>query len=198
MQSSSRHLLRTSLLRASARPSPSSTPSSFATASTSASSASSAAWTPSTRFPTSYTRTFTYSAQAWAKEAGGSPFDDQQYAQHVPLFERIQQAPEVIDAVENMAKLVAKKTGVDLQAGDKPSMSMMLQLARDEELRSAAERLMAALRGAGIEVNPQEAFKALQMMGGEGFGGRVRDLAGLHERANKGDGGEDGEGNGKK
>lgn len=95
-----------------------------------------------------------------------------------------------------MAKLTQKKTGVNLQAGDKPSLSMMYTLARDPELREAAERLMASLRGAGIEVDPKEAFKALQMMG-EGFGG-MGGLGGFHSKVNSGKGEGEGEGEGEK
>lgn len=73
-----------------------------------------------------------------------------------------------------MALLTQRKTGVNLQAGDKPSLSMMYQLARDPELRQAAERLMKALKDAGIEVDPNEAFKALRMMGD----GSLADLKG--------------------
>lgn len=75
-------------------------------------------------------------------------------------------------------------------------MSMLYQLARDPELRSAAERLMASLKAAGIEVDPKEAFKALQMMG-TGFGGLGADgdLSGFHQGVNKGGKGE-GEGEG--
>lgn len=100
----------------------------------------------------------------------------------------------------DMAKLTQAKTGVNLQAGDKPSLSMMYTLARDPELRSAAEKLMAALKGAGIEVDPKEAFKALQMMG-DGFGGlgATNGLGGFHEGVNKGGKGEgEGEGEGEK
>ena len=52
------------------------------------------------------------------------------HSEHAPLFQRIQQHPEVLDAIENMARVTRDKTGVDLAAGQKPSMMMMLQLAR--------------------------------------------------------------------
>lgn len=98
-----------------------------------------------------------------------------------------------------MAKVTREKTGVDLAAGDKPSMSMMLKLARDPELRAAAERLMAALRTAGVEVDPKVALQALQMMGGEGFEGLKNGLSDYHEKVRKdGEGEGEGEGEGKK
>ncbi|GAA5822223.1 hypothetical protein JCM5353_001536 [Sporobolomyces roseus] len=184
MQSTSR-LLRSSLIRSTARPSATPSPSS---------------WNPSTRFPVSNVRTFFYTPTSWAKEAGsGNPFEDgpsQFQQEHAPLFDRVMQHPEVMESIENMAKLTQKKTGVNLQAGDKPSLSMMYTLARDPELREAAERLMASLRGAGIEVDPKEAFKALQMMG-EGFGG-MGGLGGLHSKVNSGKGEGEGEGEGEK
>lgn len=112
-----------------------------------------------------------------------------------------------------MAKLTAEKTGVDLAAGHKPSLSMMMSLARcvsstltalyspsltplpsprrDPDLRAAAERLMAALRSAGVEVDPKQAFQALQMMGGEGFEQLKNGLDGYHEKARRGDEGDD-------
>ncbi|GAA5942183.1 uncharacterized protein JCM15063_002034 [Sporobolomyces koalae] len=185
MQSSTR-LLRTSVLRTSSRPT---------SAATSPASWSSAP--PSTsRFPVSNLRSISYSPISWAREAGSNnPFEDgptQFQQEHAPLFERVMQHPEVMDSIENMAKLTQQKTGVNLQAGDKPSLSMMYTLARDPELRQAAERLMAALKSAGIEVDPKEAFKALQMMGKD-FGG-MGGLGGFHEGVNKGGKGE-GEGN---
>jgi hypothetical protein len=76
----------------------------------------------------------------------------------------------------------------------------MYTLARDPELRSAAEKLMNSLKKAGIEVDPKEAFKALQMMG-TGFGGLGSDgdLSGFHRGVNKGGKGEgEGEGEGEK
>ncbi|GAA5824154.1 hypothetical protein JCM3770_001411 [Rhodotorula araucariae] len=95
-----------------------------------------------------------------------------------------------------MARVTREKTGVDLAAGDKPSMGMMLKLARDPDLRAAAEALMAALRGAGVEVDPKVALQALQMMGGEGFDKLKGGLEGYHEKVRTGEG-EDGEGEGK-
>ncbi|GAA5986155.1 hypothetical protein JCM5350_006520 [Sporobolomyces pararoseus] len=193
MQNSSR-LIRTTLLRSSvARPS-----TQIATSSSSFPSSSSS----SSRFPLSNVRTFTYSPTSWAREAGSNnPFEDgpsQFQQEHAPLFERIMQHPEVMESIENMAQLTQRKTGVNLQAGDRPSMKLMFQLARDPELRSAAERLMASLKAAGIEVDPKEAFKALQMMG-TGFGGLGADgdLSGFHQGVNKGGKGE-GEGEGEK
>lgn len=94
-----------------------------------------------------------------------------------------------------MARVTRDKTGVDLAAGDKPSMSMMLKLARDPELRAAAERLMAALRNAGVEVDPKVALQALQMMGGEGFDQLKNGLQGYHDKVRK-DGESEGEGEG--
>lgn len=131
-----------------------------------------------------------------------------------------------------MARVTRDKTGVDLAAGDKPSMSMMLKLARsvplpppfpllslfatcapaqaltfrphpnsDPELRAAAERLMAALRASGVEVDPKVALQALQMMGGDGFDKLKNGLEGYHEKVRTGEDGEgegEGEGKGKK
>lgn len=45
----------------------------------------------------------------------------------------------------------------------------MLQLAQDTELKAAAERLMSALKAAGITVDPHQALEALKTLGGEGF-----------------------------
>ncbi|GAA5921809.1 hypothetical protein JCM3775_001834 [Rhodotorula graminis] len=154
---------------------------------------SSAPWTPSLRYPVSHVRGFGSSSAAAAQHAPDDLFET------APLFERVQQSPEVIAAIENMAKVTREKTGVDLAAGDKPSMSMMLKLARDPELRAAAERLMAALRGAGVEVDPKVALQALQMMGGEGFEGLKNGLSDYHEKVRKdGEGEGEGEGEGKK
>ena len=46
------------------------------------------------------------------------------------LFDRLQAHPEALQAIEALAKLAKEKTGVDLSNGDKPSMAMMLQLAK--------------------------------------------------------------------
>lgn len=51
---------------------------------------------------------------------------------------------------------------------------------------------MNALRSAGIEVDPKNAFRALQMMGGEGFEGN-QELNALHDAMRRGSG--DGKGN---
>ncbi|GAA6013760.1 hypothetical protein JCM10207_008182 [Rhodosporidiobolus poonsookiae] len=166
-------------------------------ASATASSSSSTAWTPSTCVPTSFVRSFSTTAPAQASEAPQNPFDSDKFAEHAPLFERIAQSPEVLDAIENMARITHEKTGVDLQGGQKPTLQMMMQLARDPDLRAAAERLMAALKNAGIDVDPRQALQALQMMGGEGFDKLKGGLEGLHDRVRKG-GWEDGEGEGKK
>ncbi|GAA5996667.1 uncharacterized protein JCM10292_003123 [Rhodotorula paludigena] len=203
MQSAAPRVLRTSLLRQAPRAHQlSSSP--YATASTSFSpyqsshpawapspSSSSSTYTPSLRFPTSHVRSFSSSAPAPAREADQNPFEDPKFHEHAPLFERIQQSPEVLAAIEHMAKLTAEKTGVDLAAGHKPSLSMMMSLARDPDLRAAAERLMAALRSAGVEVDPKQAFQALQMMGGEGFEQLKNGLDGYHEKARRGDEGDD-------
>lgn len=72
--------------------------------------------------------------------------------EHAPLFDRIKEFPEVMDAIERasrlcrswrtgadfrfvvacagLARLTNEKTGVDLAGGHKPSVSMMIQLAR--------------------------------------------------------------------
>mgnify|MGYP001579525084 FL=1 len=42
----------------------------------------------------------------------------------------MQAHPEALQAIEALAKLAKEKTGVDLSNGDKPSMAMMLQLAK--------------------------------------------------------------------
>ncbi|GAA6021921.1 hypothetical protein JCM11491_004795 [Sporobolomyces phaffii] len=206
MQSGSR-LVRSTLARTSSRPAAAATPLAFPPSSASS-------WpraAASLGFPVSNVRTFTCSPASWAREAGsGNPFEDgptQFQQEHAPLFERVMQHPEVMESIRNMAELTQKKTGVNLQAGDKPSLSMMYTLARDPELRQAAERLMHALKAAGIEIDPKEAFKALQMMGGEGFPGAAgasSDLNALHRAVNKGsnggrdDGGDEGQGGGDK
>ncbi|GAA6034127.1 hypothetical protein JCM8097_000709 [Rhodosporidiobolus ruineniae] len=175
------------------------------------STATASTYTPSTRIPTSFVRSdpalssssasfhpqqrgFASSSRALAREADQNPFEDPKFAEHAPLFERIAQSPEVLDAIENMARITHEKTGVNLQGGDKPSMMMMLQLARDPDLRAAAERLMAALKSSGIEVDPRQAFQALSMMGGEGFDSVKNGLEGLHEKVRRGDGNGEGEG----
>ncbi|TNY24638.1 hypothetical protein DMC30DRAFT_410165 [Rhodotorula diobovata] len=158
------------------------------------SSSSSAPWTPSLRFPTSHVRGLATSGPTAAQHA-------QDLFETAPLFERVQQSPEVLAAIQNMARVTRDKTGVDLAAGDKPSMSMMLKLARDPELRAAAERLMAALRASGVEVDPKVALQALQMMGGDGFDKLKNGLEGYHEKVRTGEDGEgegEGEGKGKK
>lgn len=103
-------------------------------------------------FPTSHVRGFASSARSEAKEPPSNPFDGPQMLEHAPLFERIKEVPEVLDAIESalrcpqtrrvradpvfvlaraeLARLTHEKTGVDLAGGHKPSMSMMLQLAR--------------------------------------------------------------------
>ncbi|BGP16322.1 hypothetical protein JCM10213_009175 [Rhodosporidiobolus nylandii] len=171
--------------------------------STFASPSPSTSYVPHLRFPTSNlrggepdARGFASSARQLASEAPQDPFSDSKFAQHAPLFERIAQSPEVISAIEHMAKITQEKTGVDLQGGDKPSMMMMMKLARDPDLRAAAERLMNALRSSGIEVDPRQAFQALQMMGGKGFEDVKGGLEEWHEKVRKGDG--EGEGEGKK
>ncbi|GAA5983643.1 hypothetical protein JCM10908_000364 [Rhodotorula pacifica] len=154
----------------------------------------------SLRFPTSDVRSLSSTARTEAKEPEQDPFASEKFAsEHAPLFQRIQQHPEVLDAIENMARVTRDKTGVDLAAGQKPSMMMMLQLARDPDLRAASERLMAALRAAGVEFNPAEAFQALQQMGGEGFEKMAeKGLEAYHEKvrmaSGKGEGDEGGEG----
>lgn len=55
---------------------------------------------------------------------------------------------------------------------------------------------MASLRSAGIEVDPRNAFKALQMMGGAGFEGTTG-LEDLHEAARRSDEEKDGKKGGK-
>ncbi|GAA5915356.1 Dpc13p [Sporobolomyces salmoneus] len=189
MQATTR-LLRSSLLRA---------PLATTNATSSSSIPSSPSASSSSRFPISHIRTFSYSPTTWAKEAHSSnPFEDgptQFQQEHLPLFERIMQHPSVMSSIERMAKLTQSKTGINLQAGDKPSLSMMYTLSRDPELRSAAEDLMKSLKEAGIEVDPKEAFKALSMMGDEtlrSFGEGAK----FHEGVNKGGKGEgeDGEG----
>ncbi|POY72262.1 hypothetical protein BMF94_4705 [Rhodotorula taiwanensis] len=150
----------------------------------------------SLRFPTSNVRALSSTPRVEAKEPESDPFASEKFAsEHAPLFQRIQQHPEVLDAIENMARVTRDKTGVDLAAGQKPSMMMMLQLARDPDLRAASERLMAALRAAGVEFNPAEAFQALQQMGGEGFEKMAeKGLKAYHDEVRKGGEG-DGEGN---
>ncbi|GAA5898061.1 hypothetical protein JCM6882_003317 [Rhodosporidiobolus microsporus] len=203
MQSAPR-LVRTTLLRSAPRQTQSS-PFSFAPDSVATpgplyslhanSYASALPYSPSaSRFPTSHVRGFASSSISLAKEADQNPFEDPKFSEHAPLFERVAQSPEVLDAIERMAKLTQEKTGVDLAGGDKPSMMMMLKLARDPDLRAAAEHLMASLKRAGVEIDPQQAFQALSMMGGKGFEG-TEGLEGLHEKVRKG---EDGEGEGEK
>ncbi|GAA5820178.1 hypothetical protein JCM11251_005515 [Rhodosporidiobolus azoricus] len=198
MQSAAR-LVRTNALRSAPRQTqsssfPFSAPPETPLYSLQAAPASFAAPYSSTRFPTSHVRGFASSSRSLAKEADSNPFEDPKFAEHAPLFERVSQSPEVLDAIERMAKLTQEKTGVDLAGGDKPSMMMMLKLAQDPDLRAAAEHLMASLKRAGIEIDPRQAFQALSMMGGKGFEG-ASGLESLHEKVRKG---ENGEGEGEK
>lgn len=55
---------------------------------------------------------------------------------------------------------------------------------------------MSILRSSGIEIDPQAAFKALQMMGGDGFENN-QELNALHEAMRKAEG-NDGEDDGSK
>lgn len=131
-------------------------------------------------------------------ELADLPRHAEQYRLH--RFDRLQQHPQVLDAIEELAKTVKAKTNVDLQAGEKPTMTMMMKLASDPELRAAAENLMMQLKAAGVEVDPKAAFAALQAFGGSGFES-TNGLNGLQEMIRKGEGnkgdGEDGEGSGK-
>ncbi|BGP24703.1 hypothetical protein Rt10032_c02g1191 [Rhodotorula toruloides] len=151
-------------------------------------------------FPISHVRGFTSSSRSEAKEPPSNPFEGPQMLEHAPLFERIKEFPEILEAIEKLARLTHEKTGVDLAGGHKPSMSMMLHLARDPDLRDAAQHVMTTLRAAGVEFNPAEAFKALSMMGGEGFENLMgKGLDAYHDKVRKGDSeGEGGDGKGKK
>ncbi|SCV72055.1 BQ2448_4749 [Microbotryum intermedium] len=151
----------------------------------------------SSRFPTSSMRcTFSSTSIPFASEAPSqSPWEAGGFQSEVPLFERLQSHPEVLESIEQLAEVVKQKTGVDLRDGDAPTMSMMYKLAQDPELRKAAESLMMALRSAGIEVDPNQAFNALQMMGGAGFEGKSS-LKDLHEAVRKGEGEDGGKGEG--
>lgn len=62
------------------------------------------------------------------------------------------------------------------------SSIVMLQLAQDTELKAAAERLMAALKAAGISVDPHQALEALKTMGGEGFNNVGKDGKGEDDK----------------
>ncbi|GAA5975913.1 hypothetical protein JCM11641_002836 [Rhodosporidiobolus odoratus] len=220
MQSAPRTVLRTTLRNAprsqSSQSSPfSSSPSASATFSPHSSQSSSpfstvsssTPYAPYLHYPTSFVRgnepnsstsvgqaCFSTSTRQLASEAPQNPFNDDKFAEHAPLFERIAKSPEILEAIEHMAKVTHEKTGVDLQGGEKPTMMMMLKLARDPDLRAAAERLMAALKSSGVEVDPRQAFQALQMMGGKGFEDIKGDLEDLHEKVRKGEGNEEGEG----
>ncbi|GAA5973945.1 hypothetical protein JCM21900_006824 [Sporobolomyces salmonicolor] len=96
--------LRTTALRQATRPQAPQPFASYATPSTSLFSPTpSTTWSaPSSthRFPTSHVRTFSSSPVPAAKEADSSPFDGSAFQQHAPLFDRIQQSPEVLEAVE--------------------------------------------------------------------------------------------------
>jgi hypothetical protein len=71
----------------------------------------------SLRFPTSHVRGLSSTARVEAKEPEQDPFASEKFAsEHAPLFQRIQQHPEVLDAIENMARVTRDKTGVDLAA----------------------------------------------------------------------------------
>ncbi|KAI5476286.1 hypothetical protein MNV49_007923 [Pseudohyphozyma bogoriensis] len=134
----------------------------------------------SSRFPVSNAREtastsarhFSSSASALASEAPQSPFGgDDHAAAAQPLFDRLQNHPQVLEAITNLANLAKAKTGVDLQNGDRPSLKLMWTMANDAELKEAAENLMRALQDAGIRIDPGQAFQALKAMGGEGFQG---------------------------
>lgn len=56
----------------------------------------------SLRFPTSNVRSLSSSARVEAKEPEQDPFASEKFAsEHAPLFQRIQQHPEVLDAIES-------------------------------------------------------------------------------------------------
>ena len=89
---------------------------------------------PSSALPTRYLNS---SAILRASEAsGGMGFD----GPSVPLYDRLHASPFALAAMEDLAKLIKSKSGVDLQAGDAPSLALMGQLANDPELRSAAQK----------------------------------------------------------
>lgn len=205
----------------------------------------------SSRFPTSHVRALSSTARAEAKEPGQDPFASEKFASdHAPLFQRIQEHPEVLDAIESEHSrclrrgihrtktdsferfVPTRRHGPDnpRKDGRRPlcrpeavhdddaaartvspatarvNLSQSLTLLgtdlfapsplfcdRDPDLRAASERLMTALRAAGVEFNPAEAFQALQQMGGAGFEKMAdKGLEAYHEKVRKGE--EDGEG----
>ncbi|KAK4703315.1 hypothetical protein P7C70_g2900, partial [Phenoliferia sp. Uapishka_3] len=140
------------------------------------------------RFPTSFVRSispFSTSAVGHASEAPQSPFEAPYAQAAVPLYDRLQAHPEALQAIQALSMILKEKTGVDLAGGEKPNMAMsqsiislkqartsaheptlsVMKLAQDPELRTAAENLMKALSGAGIQIDPQQALQALKTMG---------------------------------
>lgn len=82
------------------------------------------------------------------------------FDQNSPLFQKILQAPAVLEAVTAITRLFEKK-GISMDK--KPSFTEMMKLARDEELQQAMHTLKREMDAAGISGDIQ---KLLQNMPG--------------------------------
>ena len=82
------------------------------------------------------------------------------FDQNSPLFQKILQAPAVLEAVTDITKLFERK-GIAMDR--KPSFTEMMKLAQDAELQQAMQKLKREMDSAGISVDIQ---KMLQSMPG--------------------------------
>ena len=99
-------------------------------------------------------------AKAGTRCASNLPNLPPGFDQNSPLFQKILQAPSVLEAVTAITKLFERK-GISMDK--KPSFTEMMKLAQDVELQQAMQKLKKEMDSAGISGDIQ---KMLQNMPG--------------------------------
>ncbi|KAH7930257.1 hypothetical protein BV22DRAFT_1101858 [Leucogyrophana mollusca] len=101
-------------------------------------------------------RTFSFTPQLRAAEN-----DDAFMTQfkNTSIFRKLADKPEALMALRDFANLMRDK-GIDASSGP-PSTMQMMRLAANPEFRQAAQRVVAELKNAGVDLTSQDAMQEL-------------------------------------
>lgn len=88
-----------------------------------------------------------------------------------PLFKKLSEHPEVINA---MAELVEKMAGKGVSVQTQPTMQDMWKLLHDADIKRAIENVSTKIKESGVDLDMQDIMQMSRAMQDAGQGGKMR------------------------
>ncbi|KIM68704.1 hypothetical protein SCLCIDRAFT_87145, partial [Scleroderma citrinum Foug A] len=104
-------------------------------------------------------RAFLFTSCARAAEPDDTIYNN---FKNTSIFRKIAEKPEALAALRDFGTLLNEK-GFDPTSGP-PSTTKMLQLAASSDFRQAAQRVIAELKNAGVDLTSQDVLQKLMVL----------------------------------